>query len=287
MSSNEGNAEARAHEINLVAVLKVLWRYKFFVAGVSFLFGLLAVYLALTATEIFRAEIVVNDAHDNDTGSKLLSGSLGGLASLAGLGGLANSDISQEAQATLNSYRLPAEFIRRRGIAGQLTAGTGRDASIWQATKQFREQVLSVDQDKLTGITTIGIEWKDPTVAAQWANDYVALANELMRSRAMLEAGRNVAYLEKELAKTNVLEMRQALYDLIESQTKTLMLANGKLEYAFTVVDPAVPPELRVRPKRALMVLTGLVLGGVLGSALALVFNAWRIWREQTGATRT
>ncbi len=47
------------------------------------------------------------------------------------------------------------------------------------------------------------------------------------------------------------------------------MLANARKEFAFTVIDPAVPPERKYRPKRSLYVLFGLFLGfaaGVLGA---------------------
>ena len=287
MSSHDASAVPSTREIDLVAILGILWRYKIFIAAVSLLIGLLAAYVALTATEIYRAEIILSDAHDNTAGaSKLLSGSLGGLASLAGFGNLGNNDLSQEGQATLNSYRLPAEFIRRNGLVDELMAGTGENASVWYATKRFRETILSVDQDKLTGITTVGIEWKNPAVAARWANQYVAMANELIRARAVRVSSRNIAYLKAQLDQTKVLEMQQVLYDLIENETKTLMLANGREEYAFTIIDPAVAPEQRIRPKRTLLVLTGLVLGGVLGSGLALAHNTWRRWRRETRAAQ-
>jgi uncharacterized protein involved in exopolysaccharide biosynthesis len=63
------------------------------------------------------------------------------------------------------------------------------------------------------------------------------------------------------------------MYNLIESETKTLMLANARAEYAFTVVDPAVVPEERVSPRRTLMVLSGLFIGMVVGVLIAWVRN--------------
>jgi uncharacterized protein involved in exopolysaccharide biosynthesis len=61
------------------------------------------------------------------------------------------------------------------------------------------------------------------------------------------------------------------MYSLIESETKTLMLANGRVEYAFAVVDPARIPEHRERPKRSLMAATGLALGMVVGVLVAVI----------------
>jgi uncharacterized protein involved in exopolysaccharide biosynthesis len=68
--------------------------------------------------------------------------------------------------------------------------------------------------------------------------------------------------------------LRRVIYNLIENETKTLMLANAREEYAFAVVDPAVPPELRISPRRRVMVLVGLMLGLVLGTLAAFALNA-------------
>jgi uncharacterized protein involved in exopolysaccharide biosynthesis len=136
--------------------------------------------------------------------------------------------------------------------------------------------VLSIREDKDEGTTTIAVQWTDPVVAARWANDYVALANEIMRTRALDESSRNIKYLEDQIAKTNVVELQRVMYQVVEDETKTHMLANVRKEYAFAIVDPAVPPEKRVWPKRSLMVLTGAVLGIVLGTLLALVLNMWK-----------
>jgi uncharacterized protein involved in exopolysaccharide biosynthesis len=64
------------------------------------------------------------------------------------------------------------------------------------------------------------------------------------------------------------------MYNLIEAETKELMLANGKAEYAFTIVDPAVPPEIRISPKRTLMVLVGTSIGLLLGGIIAVVHRS-------------
>ena len=124
------------------------------------------------------------------------------------------------------------------------------------------------------------MEWRDPAVAARWANDYVALGNDMMRDRAQQEATRNIEYLQKQLAQTNVVEIQQATYRLIEAETKNLMLAHGRVQYAFTIVDPAVPPEMRSSPRRTLLVITGIFVGGFIGSLVALARNALRRRRK-------
>ena len=69
--------------------------------------------------------------------------------------------------------------------------------------------------------------------------------------------------------------IEQAFYRLIERQTKTVMLANVRDEYAFKVIDPALAPERPIWPKRRLTVALGMVLGAVIGVFITiLVFGA-------------
>ena len=65
--------------------------------------------------------------------------------------------------------------------------------------------------------------------------------------------------------------MQNVFYQLIEEQTKTLMLAEVKDEYAFKVIDPPVVPEEKVGPKRALICILSILLGGMLGVAIVLI----------------
>jgi uncharacterized protein involved in exopolysaccharide biosynthesis len=76
-----------------------------------------------------------------------------------------------------------------------------------------------------------------------------------------------------------VVEVQRSIYNLIESETKTLMLANVRTEFAFTVIDPAVPPERKYRPHRSLYVLFGLFLGFAIGVLAAY----WRSARAGPG----
>jgi uncharacterized protein involved in exopolysaccharide biosynthesis len=69
------------------------------------------------------------------------------------------------------------------------------------------------------------------------------------------------------------------MYTLIENETKTLMLANARAEYAFTVVDPAVPPERKISPHRSIYVLFGSFVGAAVGLFVAYLRRARRAAR--------
>lgn len=65
--------------------------------------------------------------------------------------------------------------------------------------------------------------------------------------------------------------MQQVFYQLIESETRTVMLANAQREYVFKTIDPAVVPQEKSAPKRALIAVLATMLGGILGVFVVLI----------------
>lgn len=286
MKSSQPIPNDADYTIDVIALWRLLWGQKVLIAIFAGVFGGAAVVLALTATPIYRAEAVVTPVADSGLGAagSSLAGRFGGLASLAGIDLGSSGVAGQEAQAVLQSRRLLEEFIRRNELVDELIAPGGADASLWRAVQNFRDTVVSMNKDDIGGTTTVAVEWKDPAVAASWANGLVALANELMRSKALADSNRNIEYLKKQIAATNVVEIQRVMYTLVENETKTLMLANARADYAFTVVDPAVTPEARIRPKRKLMVLTGIALGLILGALYAFGYDTVKRYRAREAA---
>lgn len=264
------------YEFNMVSLCRVAWARKPLVAAVTLVGGLIALVFALTAIPIFRAEVVVTIVEDNHMGGgglQSLANQFGGIASMAGLNLGGGASTEHEYQAILESRHVVEEFVKRNDLLPVMKINPALPQPMWFAVEKFKTTVLKFDEDKVKGITTVSVEWSDPAVAARWANAFVALANEIVRTRAREDSSRNIDYLNKQVAQTNVVELQRVMYNLIQQETKTLMLANAREQYAFNVVDPAVVPGIRVRPKRTLIVLSGLFIGGICGVLVAWIRN--------------
>jgi LPS O-antigen subunit length determinant protein (WzzB/FepE family) len=246
---NSGTYTTNNDEIDVIASLRALWDFKYVIVSISSLFVLASLYIALTATPIFRADIVVAKVSDaNLTGAASLANQFGGLGRLVGMN-LGQGGSGREAQAVLESRRLVEEFIKRNDILNELSPDEGDLLTLWSAVTRFR---------------------------ARWANGFVALANELIRTRAREESERNIEYLNEQIEQTKEVGLQRVMYNLIETETQTLMLANARVEYAFTIVDPAVAPEIRISPKRKLIVLSGIALGLFFGVLAVFAINFFR-----------
>jgi uncharacterized protein involved in exopolysaccharide biosynthesis len=271
--------------------LKKLWQllsdYRRMVAIVIAILVALSIVYVLGAQRIYRAETAMVAVSDKDTAQALesLTGQLGGLASLIGID-LDVDAAKREAIATLRSKSFLLSFIHDKRLLPVLyanrwdeQAGTWKN-SWWRsdpteqdAYKRMKKRVYRVTDDKTAGLIWIRIDWKDPQVAAEWANELAARANAILQARAIDEANKSLDFLEKELAKTTVVELRQAIHRLQEAQIRRVMLANVRQEYSFKVIDPAIAADSDdyVRPDKVLT----LCLAFFGGLVIALIIAFW------------
>ncbi len=259
-------------EIRFIDLWTIVWSARWRIIAVTLVFAVASLAYALLATEWYRAEVLLSPAESKSASP--LQDQLGGLAALAGMS-LSGSD-SVEAIATLKSRKFARDFIEEQGLLTVLFADEWDSAAerwigddpekqpdIRDAVRRFHEEILRVDEDRATGLVTLAVEWTDPDLAAAWASALATRLNSRLRERTLKEAEANVVYLQNEMAKTNVVTLQQAMGRLVESELQKLMLARGTQEFAFRIIDPAQPPDRRLRPKRSLIVVVGTFIGGV------------------------
>jgi len=234
---------------------------------------LIALLIAFLLPPVYRAEVLLAPvSEDKSEGLSAIANQYGDLAALAGINLASSKDKTAEYIATLKSRALSVAFIKEENLMPILFARKWDAAkkqwrsgdaapTAWEAYKLWDDDIRSVNVDRKSGLVTLAIEWKDPALAASWANDLVKKANNKLRTEAVEDAEKSVAYLKRQLDHTSSVEIQQAIYRLIETQTKKKMIANTKEEYAFTIIDPAVRAEKPRSPKKLTMTLVGALLG--------------------------
>ncbi|HHF2871639.1 Wzz/FepE/Etk N-terminal domain-containing protein [Vibrio diabolicus] len=303
------NPQYKDDEIDLRELFRALWKGKWIILATTFLFVVGSVLYALSLPNIYKADALLAPAESsNGGGLSKMAGQLGGLAALAGvnLGGNESSQTDLAVQV-MKSRQFVEAFINKHDLLVPLMAAKdwdlannklildeeiynpntgewlreakglrGATPTAQEAFEVFNKEVLSASQDKESGLYTVSVKNYSPYLAQQWVTWLIEDINKVMRERTIAEASQNLAYLNTQLQKTAVAEMQSTFYKLIEEQTKSLMLAEVQEEFIFKVVDPAVVPELKDGPKRALICVLGSLLGGMLGVAIVLVRFAFR-----------
>ena len=282
-------------EINLLDYWRILVRYKWLIFFTTGLCAAGSIALALTMTPVYRAEVTLAPVGEEKAGGlAALAGQFGGLASLAGVNLGTGGGKIEEAIATLESRLFTNAFIKDEKLMPILFADMwDTNSQSWQVENeediptewdayQLFDDIRSIDSDKKSGMYTLAIEWQDPQQASEWANKLVQRINRYQKQVAIDEAKKSIEYLQNQLMETSVVEMRQAIFRLIEAQTKNIMLANVRDEFVFKVIDPAIAPEKPIKPKKKLMAVLGTVVGFMLGIFLAFFFAF--IQKQKTSA---
>lgn len=290
-------------EIDLRELFGILWAEKWLIIGVTAVFAIGSVIYALMQTDIYRAEAVLAPA-DAEQSMGGLGSQLGGAAALLGVNlGASGGDNISTAIATLRSRQFIGRFIEENNLyvplfAGQWDKSTGTgviDPEIYDAVsgtwlllggrpseqEAYRafSRILSVGgPDRTTGIVTVAINWHNPDEAAEWVNKLVSAINADIKTQDVSEATSAIAYLRNQLEQTQLVDMQRVFYQLIESQTRITMLADVREEYVFKVIDPASIPDVNVEPRRSVIVIVGIFIGGLLSLVIAL-------FRQKSGLT--
>ena len=290
-------------EIDLKELFMVLWSGKFLITGITGIAAIASVVIALMLPNIYTANSLLAPAEQSGGGMSALMQQYGGLASLAGvsLPGGEDGSRAQLGMQLMKSRAFIGDFVERRDILPELMAVKAWDAgsgqivfdpesydaasktwvreveapklptpSAQEAHKAFSE-ILSVSQDKQTGYITVSINHQSPTVAAQWVSWLVEDVNSAVKAQDVSEAEKSIEYLREQVTNTSLADLQAVFFDLIQSQTETVMLAEVRQEYVFKTIDPAVSPEEKSKPSRALICVLGTLLGGMLGVVIVLI----------------
>ena len=148
----------------------------------------------------------------------------------------------------------------------------GTEASSWELYKQWVDNV-SVFHDTKEGFVIITADHQSPVIAKKWVDLLVVSINQYMRERSLLQSNLNIEYLEEQIQKTSVAEMREVFFRLIEEQTKLKMLAEANPQFTFTVVSKAMVSEEKTSPPRKLIVIGATVVGGILAIFIVLALS--------------
>lgn len=307
-------------EIDLLELWSAIWLGKWIIIAITALFAIASIFYTLSLPNIYQSKtLLAPEQSQKQGGLGGLSGQFGGLASLAGVslggGGVDKAGLAIE---VIKSGKFFANFAEKYNILPDLMAASDwnlssntiiynediyllnnaewvrevappkkRQPSMQEAKIEF-DKVFSVVQSEDTGMITMSIEHYSPYVAKLWLDWLVKDINLVMKVRDKDSAERSIKYLQSQIDKTNIVEQKSLLYELIEEQSKTLMFTEVRDEYVFQTIDPPLVSEITFKPKRALIVILGVLSGGMLSILVVFIrYFARNNSTKQNSATKS
>jgi uncharacterized protein involved in exopolysaccharide biosynthesis len=291
------------NEIFLKDVWQEVYSKKWLIISVSCIFTFLAVVLAIKLPNMYKSSVTLVPNSESQGNLSSLAKNFGGIASMAGIG---FGESSGPDQATigieiLKSQHFIVKFVRRHELVIPLMASTSSnpvsfeliiDEDIYDlSTNTWRREVeppksaeptdeeiykkfvelFEVNQDPKTGFIYASIEFFSPSIAKDWLELLIKDINAELRLNDKVEAERSIKFLYETLNDVSNNSIKTTIYQLVEEQAKTLMLAEAREEYIFKTISPATMPEKKSKPMRVLIVIAGSIIGGFLSFIYVLI----------------
>ena len=294
------------NEIDLRELFHVLWDKIFFIGAITSMFSLFSIIYALMLPNVFQSQATMMPMEANQGMSGML-GQYSGMASLAGISLPSESGSkAQEAIARIQSFEffsnsflphiklenlmavkkwnqasntLTYDASAFNSESGQwvrkVKPSTSTIPSSQQAYKKYKG-IMSVNEDQKTSFVTLSVEHKSPVIAQQWVKIMMDQIDQVMRDQDRQTALQSIAYLNSLAPTVNYEEISKALASLQQEQMKRLMMVEANENYIFKVLDSPIVPEMKVKPKRSLIVILGTMLGMMLSVLGVLVWHYTR-----------
>ena len=293
--------------IKLTDLLVFLWQKKILVLGFTFITTLIAVIYAINLPNIYQSKAVL-ETNNLETSEK--ANSMGGISGFSGIGGIAiparNTTKTELGIAVIKSHSFFEEIYNKYDILPQLMAAESWDPrtniivydpntydvinkswvrkvtypkqskpSSQEAHRVFLKQ-MKISLRKDDALVVISYDHISSEFAREFIEIIISEVNNIFMKKEVKEGEISVQYLNEQVAKTELSELRSGLSELIQKEISAIMIAKANPDFLFTMVDAPISPERKSSPQRSLIAFLGLVLGLLTSSFYVFLRKAFK-----------
>jgi LPS O-antigen subunit length determinant protein (WzzB/FepE family) len=276
MINEQENSSSKENEISIIELWEVLFKKRLLIIVVTALFGVASIIYALTATELWKPEVMIYPSEIDSNENSSLNSAISQFIS-------PNSQNTKTSKylAILFSRNFLLKFIEDENISKNLFEEEwDTKKNTWKSEKPSEYALYSqlknsieVDKEEATGIIRVSFTWYDKYFAASTVNKLIDQLNTHIRLSEVEEYKKQLTYIEDQIKKTNLNQVRSVLFNIVENLSSSIMIAETRLQYAFKVIDYASPPEFRFFPQRTNLVLLWTFIGFFMSCVLSLLIN--------------
>lgn len=306
MEKEQNNDEYFHHpngEISLGNILNILWLMRRIIAAIVTFVTILGIAYSLYLPNIYQSTAILSPTDSSSNISKSLQ-NYAGLAGLAGVNLPTNSEDSNSYEALekmkslsfFESSILPNIYLPNLMALKSWDPKTNKleyyesdfnvSSNTWirnysypqklipsaqESFEIFKTDNFSLSEDKKTGFITLNIKHKSPFIAKKWVELIIIEINSFYRHKDRVDSEKTIIYLNKQLVSTNLAEVKQAVSEIIQDETRKLALIEAREYYVFDYIDTPVVMEEKSEPKRLLIIILSFILGLILSVFYALI----------------
>ena len=287
--------------LDLKKLTSILIKYRLLFVVVTSLFTFSVIIYSFAIPNTYISKAILSPTEEQSIMDQF-AGSYGGIATLAGINLRSQSDMnnSQKALEKINTLSFFEESILPNIFLPDLMAVKSWNES--NNTISYKEDLYDVASEKWVreysfpktqvpssqesfdvfhdnldvsekgnGFITISVKHQSPFIAKKWTELVVHELNHFFRSKDKDEAQAALDYLNKQIAKTKFVEVKQAIAQILQQKTQQLTLIEVTDFYVFEYIDYPVVMEKRASPNRLLISFIGVILGSIIGLISVLI----------------
>tara|TARA_B100002019_G_scaffold192423_1_gene166423 strand:+ start:102 stop:1064 length:963 start_codon:yes stop_codon:yes gene_type:complete len=291
-------------DIDLREIFFALFKGKLIILFITSFLSVSGIIYSLILPNLYKAESLLAPV---ESSSSLLN-SLGEYSSLAGLVGInlpggdsdENSKKAFEVMTSLSFFEnhiMPKIFladlmavkswnheknkiIYNKNVFDENSATWVRNFSYPQrlipsaqeSFEVFKDDHLSLEEDKKTGYLTLSIVHQSPFIAKQWVEIIFNEVNAFYREKDKMQSEKAIVYLQDQFVKTSFSEVKVVTASLIQQEIQKLTLIEANKDYVFEYIYPPSVMEENSEPSRSLIV-TLFTFFGFIFSVIIVLFR--------------
>ena len=290
-------------EIDLRELFNVLWEGKWIIVSLTSFISIIVLIYSLLLPNIYEAKAMLVPVNS----SSGIAGTLGSYSGLAGIAGISLPSVGDEGNSAKAIEKIRSLSFFENNILPNINLPDLMAVKSWNSKTNIlnfddsiydtssnkwvrdysypQQQIpspqesfevyttshLSLSEDKKSGFISLSIKHQSPFVAKQWVELIVNEINSFYRQKDKIESEKAASYLNQQISLTSLSEIKEALAQLLQEETKKLTLIEANQYYVFDYIDPPAVMEKKSEPKRALICILGALLGGMLSVLIVLI----------------
>jgi uncharacterized protein involved in exopolysaccharide biosynthesis len=276
-------------EIDLRELFATIWKYKLFLVIFTFFVALGALVYTLSKPNEYKVFTILAPQGEQKS---ISLGGLGALASIAGVN-IGSSGVTPDVafKTLIDDYEFMKNFIKNNGFDEDIvnkkleksyifafnydgvykffspnSDEDNKKIGFYEIYKMFKSRFL-VSTDKKTGLITISFTHPSRYFAYDVLTQFLKDATKYLVNRNLEDINLQISRYQKELEKTNNIELKSELAKLISNLIKQKVYINSSKYYKVKVItDPYIPDvKDKVKPKRGLIVIVAFITSIILG----------------------
>lgn len=297
------------YEIDLVELIKKLWRNRKLISIITGAFMLIGLIYAMFATPVYQSTLTMYPASGGEK--------MGGLMSMASSFGMSvgGSKETYNIEDVVKSRTIAREVVLHKWKTNKysepvnLLEYSGKEVkdtvrALFAAINSYNA-MINIETNKETGLMKLNIESADPILSAEIANYVGEAVTKYVQENQGMEAKKNITYIDKridDIAKelrsaeenlknyklnnrdtyspqaqlelerlSRVLEIKQGVFLTLSQQRELAEIEKIKKTPVINILDKAEVPLLKIKPKRSIICVGFTFLGGIIGVGFVLL----------------